>query len=64
MHSAALTTNSVPGAATDAKHRFNPLRALMDMWERDGVDEDEPGTEVSVMLSSMIGQQFFSSEQD
>jgi len=64
MHSASLPSNTLSDHMSIAKIRVNPLRALMEMWERDGVDEDEPASEVSVMLSSMIGQQFFSNDQD
>lgn len=64
MHSATLTPNSIPGLAGNAKSRLNPLRALMDMWERDGVEDEDTGSDVSVMLSSMIGQQFFTPDQD
>lgn len=64
MHSVTLSPDSLHPLAATAKPRLNPLRALMDMWERDGVDDDEGGADVSVMLSSMIGQQFFAPDQD
>ena len=68
--SAAILSNvtgQLPASATKAK--FNPIRALMDMWERDAADSEEQSaeeseTELMIMLSGMTGQQFFGPDQN
>jgi hypothetical protein len=55
----AATLTSIPADSSTLKSKINPLRSLMEIWERDTVEEEEGETELMVMLSGMIGQQFF-----
>jgi hypothetical protein len=49
-----------------AQTKIHPLQALMQAWEKESADEpqEESETELMVMLSGMVGQQFFSLDGD
>ena len=69
MSTAILSEVSESLSSSATKAKFNPIRSLMQMWERDGEEseersEDESDTELMVMLSGMIGQQFFGPDQN
>ncbi|MFN0316391.1 MAG: hypothetical protein ACKVQA_15305 [Burkholderiales bacterium] len=53
----APTLNPVP-------NKIHPLQALMQAWEKEDAEEPESETELMVMLSGMVGQQFFSLDGD
>lgn len=64
MQVATQFTDSAAVVHNAVKTRHSPLLALMDLWEQDGVYEDDSCNEDSVMVSSFIGQQTFSNDQN
>ena len=51
---------SAPGS-NPVQAKIHPLHALMQAWEKEDAEEsqEESETELMVMLSGMVGQQFF-----
>lgn len=54
MQVAAPVIEPAAAAHSAARARTSPLHVLMDLWERDCVDEDDAGDDVSAMLCRMI----------